>query len=504
MTRRRSLLALCFTLTWLAGCGDDPVTDEPDAAASDATPSDVAPDRSDALPPDGPASEGLRTLSLEQHGITWTFAEPVEYGQFVNGDYWVVDPGDGAALVAIDPGHALHPETGRHMNGSMLNPATGTQGYDEYQNYDPELNVAIDISPENPLKISGDNSLVSTISNLEPGGTEHTSYVNTAAVLTVLSSVPPDGSFRPGISAPAKKLHSSDSLDRSLLAQLSYPESKPDIEAQAAFHQMVWLTHNGSWTGRYMRPSASGLSNYYYPGTFSSSALMLHLDYTPEEKEPLLINFVQLGIDIHSYLEAGGKGWPPDGGHSSGRKWPILFAGLLLDDASMKNIGQVSGDYLHSEGYGPGNAPEDYLHFGEDGQTLYVTQSLVDLTNGPSWDPDTRNEGHAPYTAEMIGMPEWAIRYSTHPSKSDASWTATYRTIGSGARAWAGTVLAARIMGAVSLWNYDAHFDYVDRYMAISNGDPDPFGYEVPDEQEGSRPGGLVGLMWDTYRASYP
>ena len=58
-------------------------------------------------------------------------------------------------------------------------------------------------------------------------------------------------------------------------------------------------------------------------------------------------------------------------------------------------------------------------------------------------------------------------------------------------------------MGAKTLWNYNAHFDYVDRYMAISNGDSDPFGYTVDREASGNRPTGLVGAMYDTYRNNY-
>ena len=442
------------------------------------------------------------TISLSQHGITWTFAMPVHFGQFVNGDYWVVDAGEGVKITNISPGHTLHPDTGRHMNGSMLNPATASQGYDGYQNYEAARNVGVSVTPENPLILKGDVSLVSTISNLAPG-VRHLSYVNSAAVLTCLSSSPPSGSFRPGVSSTLKTLHNISSIDYSRLKNLSSPVAKPNIQTYANYLQMVWLAHNGSWSGRYMRPSASGLNNYYFPKTFSEAALMLHLDYTNEEKKQLLINFIQLGIDIHSWIESGGKGWAPDGGHSSGRKWPILFAGIMLDYVPMKNIGEKSGNYLYANGHGPGKPPADYIHFGEDGQTFYVTQADVDITNGPTWDPDKRNAGYSPYTAVMIKMPEWGIRYSIAPNRSDASWGAKYRTIGSGPSAWAGTALAARMMNAKSFWNYSAHFDYVDRYMAITKGEPDPFGYRAPNEKEGGRSGGLIEAMWNVYRSSY-
>jgi hypothetical protein len=436
---------------------------------------------------------------ISQYGITWTFDQGYECGQFANGDHWVVDPGGGVKIIRISPGHALHTDSTRHMNGSMLNPATATQGYDGYQNYSATLNVGIGVSDTTPLVLIGDISLVSTISNAAPG-VSHLSYVKIAAVLTCLSSVPPAGSFRPGISSVTKTLHNVGTLDYSLLKNLACPMAKPNIITYAGYMRMVWLTHNGGWTGRYMRPSDSGLDNYYYPGTFAVAALMLHLDYTQAEKANLLINFIQLGIDIYSYLASGANGWPPDGGHSSGRKWPVLFAGIMLDYAPMKNIGQVSGDYLYAHGHGPGNAPSDYIHFGEDGQTFSVAQSDVDITSGPAWNPDTRTAPNYPYTSAMLGMPEWGIRYSTAPQQSDASWNANYRTIGSGPPAWAGTCLAARIMGVKKLWNYNVHFDYVDRYVAITNGLPDPFGYTVPDERSGGGPGLLIKALWDAYR----
>ena len=33
-----------------------------------------------------------RTTFLSQNGITWEFENEVEYGQFVNGDWWIVGP----------------------------------------------------------------------------------------------------------------------------------------------------------------------------------------------------------------------------------------------------------------------------------------------------------------------------------------------------------------------------------------------------------------------------
>jgi hypothetical protein len=61
-------------------------------------------------------------------------------------------------------------------------------------------------------------------------------------------------------------------------------------------------------------------------------------------------------------------------------------------------------------------------------------------------------------------------------------------------------------MGYKTQWNNPALFDYVDRYVAITRGQPDPFGYTVEHENTGFPIDGqiFIAAMWDTYRAVYP
>lgn len=447
------------------------------------------------------------TTEIKQNGIKWYFDSPVEYGEFVNGDYWILDPGKGVKVIQITPGYMQHPETGRDMNGSMLNPVGQWQGYDAANSYDASKNVGIGISEETPLILTANNSLVTTISNPD-GIVDNSSYIKTAAVLTCLSTAPPSGTFRPGIGSTIKHLHNKNDLNLSLLKKLDVPETHQTIitpsylDEIAARFQMVWIDHNGRWSGRYLHPIDSGLDNYYFAPYFAVTPLLLNLNFTDSEKETLLINYVQLGIDLYSFVEAGLAGWWPDGGHGPGRKLPILFAGLMLNDDSMKNIGQISGDYLYAGGYGPGNVPPGYIRFGEDSQTFYVKQFDVDITNGPAWNPDTRAAPNYPYTTTMIGMPEWGIKYDDVPEASDSQWTTKYRTNRNNTPYFAGATLVAKIMGIQDLWNHQALFDYTDRYMAISGGDPDPFGYTVANEGAALRPSGFIGAMWDKYRST--
>jgi hypothetical protein len=59
-------------------------------------------------------------------------------------------------------------------------------------------------------------------------------------------------------------------------------------------------------------------------------------------------------------------------------------------------------------------------------------------------------------------------------------------------------------MNAKAAWNHDALFDYQDRYMAITNGASDPFGYTVDQESAGWRStSAFTAEMWDTYRNNY-
>ena len=41
--------------------------------------------------------------SVSQYGITWNFDKDYEVGTFVNGDYYVVDDGDGVTVVSVSP-----------------------------------------------------------------------------------------------------------------------------------------------------------------------------------------------------------------------------------------------------------------------------------------------------------------------------------------------------------------------------------------------------------------
>jgi hypothetical protein len=176
------------------------------------------------------------------------------------------------------------------------------------------------------------------------------------------------------------------------------------------------------------------------------AACLLCLDFTPAEKEPLLLGYVQFGLDMYGYLKAGYTGWQAYGGWNSGNKHPIVLAGVLLGDDKMA---YVSKTYPKAS-------------FQEDEQTGY----------GRTWlGAPVIFRGHSAVEA-ATGLPRvrgrntWGPYEHLHPSKWAAdNWQSDgYRRCCT-SRAWIGTAIAAKLMKLEKYWAHDAFFDYEDRWM---------------------------------------
>lgn len=419
------------------------------------------------------ALQGNAVTSITQYNITWTFDKDYPSGQFCTGDYWVVGP---VKIIGIT--NDLHPagfvpEPGQ--DGTMVNPGTtAKQGYDNrLKSYDESLNAGLiggkPISAQNPLVISTDASVVSMVSWLyhspqdtEPGtprfngGTGSPRPVtHSGAVLTVLLKAPPEGSFRPPYAGTDKTIKFNvKQLDESKLKNLAPVADTPDLAAMEKLVQRPWIDHVHEYLGAMVHPSDNMPQYGRELGlAVDDVSLMLQLDFSQLPGKPsktkLLTSFVQLGIDNAGIADNGG-GWPANGGHGPGRKWPILFAGILLNDSHMKEVGQWK------------------TRFQDDEQTFYVSQADVDITHSPKWKPDSRNPQKTPYEAANMGMPEWGIHHSEAPENDDADMNAVYR--GVNGPVIAGMTLAIRIMGAQDLWNHKAYLDYADRWMKLTGG----------------------------------
>ena len=173
--------------------------------------------------------------SISQFGITFQFAQPVQAGRFVNGDWFVVGP---VQLVAMTP--PCTTQNGRVLHGAMINPdpSTRDQGYDSAlygtgnaHHYKPTLNVALGLSSTNPLTLQPNQSLIKAISNTN---TQLVPDIRTCSVLTCLPTVPPEESFRPPYGGPDHHVeYNATMLDWSALAALQPAANMPAIARQA-------------------------------------------------------------------------------------------------------------------------------------------------------------------------------------------------------------------------------------------------------------------------------
>ena len=282
--------------------------------------------------------------AVVQYGITWTFDTSHQIGRFANGDFWVIGPVNIASI---------SPRWDGEKHGSMVNPP-GNSG----QPYDSRMpSFKPDLQTRAPVTLAANTSLISTVS-WQIGETGCPSLVNgiprptlkTAAVLTVLGAVPPPGSFRPPYAGSAKPLYRTSQLRKDLLANLPNMPGTPDIRMVSQSLNRVWLDHikNHGDAIQYTSPSQN-MPNYgrEYTSLIGKASLLLMVDEQQimnlfqTNKDALLIRMVQLGIDLYGVVENGGYWWS-GGGLNLGRKWPILFAGLMLDSAPMQQIGLKS------------------------------------------------------------------------------------------------------------------------------------------------------------------
>lgn len=385
--------------------------------------------------PSAPAISDLPIAdSITQFGITWRFDKEVPIGRFVTGDFYVVGP---VEVVSITPS----PEGGR--NGSMLNgPTTVESGYDS-------RTIAFDsmTTVKPPVKLRPGYSLVSSVSlkddelDRPPVMARHgkpQTYLKSAAVLTCLDSPVPPDTFRPSYSDTTNTLYRASDLQRELLPTLERVASTPDLETWERIFERPWIDHTRGWGNRQTHPT-DNMPEYARETSRAVSivSLLLTLDFTPEEKEELLLRFVQYGIDLWGAARNGG-GWHAEGGYGNGRKWPIIFSGILLGDTKMQTP----------------NASIPGIRFGEDDQTMYGNgwtgaNAIFAGHTGKDGEGD-----RGPY--EHLPPAQWP-----GPKKTQSE---SYRRCCTSI-SWVGSALSAHILKAEKLWDHDPYFDYVDRWM---------------------------------------
>jgi hypothetical protein len=416
--------------------------------------------------------QGESRSSISVYGITWTFDKQYECGQFVNGDWWVLAP---AIIQSVSPA----PSGGRH--GSMVNPTYGDQAFDSrVTRYNASLGVTY------PKTLQANQSLVSFVS-ITTSGTHQSivgencaeghAYGKRAAVLTCLGSAPAATAFRPPWAGTAKPLYHSKDLKRDLLPKLAPVTGTPAATQYAGYFRNPWI-HNGyDWQGRMLHP-IENMPNYYgqVQVAVANAVCLLILDVP--NKDQLLINFVQLGID-HSYATKLGMG------DRTAIETPILFAGILLGESSMLNLSgsvfrMTNQTYYYNDPSLPTTDPSgNPLR----GQKRWATNDTV------MWRQKKLANGTGEY--EHVNPADWT-NFTKYPHFANYSATIgankleDYRNC-CGTGRWPGIALGVMFLpGGREAWGHSAFFDYVDRVHKV----PIDVGWQP-----------FIGNMWNTYRS---
>jgi len=401
-------------------------------------------------PPPTPTLEELPLLSqVSQHGITWTFSTPQRVGRFVNGDYYVVGT---ATIIGIQP--IPTPTNGRH--GSMLNipPNLQKSGFDsrlQADRYDSSLRVypPITLTPGNKLVSSRSVDASNLPAVMRPNDLSE-SPVASVSILTSVSAPQPLDTFRPSYAEDATQIYLSRNLRRSILPTLQPVQHVPPLAEFEAYLKRPWVDSvffSFAVPSEYM--ASYGRENGY---VMSFAGLLLTLNFTQAQKEPLLVYLTQYGIDLYGLAQQGHTGWQAHGGHGTGRKFPIVLAGMMLDEENMRSV---------------------QANFGEDMQTIWVTETPPAGTYIRSW--HTKPEtvvygGHVGINGESVNL-GWGPYEHLAPSFWKNTLGESYRRCCTSV-SWVGEGLAARLIPGMQVaWNHPQFFAYVDRWM-LSPDDP--------------------------------
>ena len=338
-----------------------------------------------------------------------------------------------------------------------------------------------------PLVLEGTKSLVSTIGLEVPTKGGAYEGLDTAAVLTVVDKVPPKDAFRPPYVAGSKPIYTVSQLKWDRLPKLPKPEGVP-LPKFGEVMKRVWLDHYaGKGNSNSTIHPRSNMQPY--PGDsgreVSTMSMLVLLDI-PERQE-LTCRMVQLGIDLYPISLSNEDAWRGYGGFGNGRKWPILFAGILLDDANM----QSPPTTVASSNSRTGTVDK----FGEDGHTWYGKPTEEYPKGKPLWGNDAPPEMFKKLMTQ--GIDSGGDKDVRDPDGLQDGPDYGYRAICS--CTWVGPALAARLMGAQKIWNHPAFFDYTDRWIKEESAKKDP---KRNDFQRAYYCWGneFLKYMWETYR----
>lgn len=503
-----------------------------------------------------PSGRSYLGKTVYQHGITWTFNKEYRIGQFANGDYWVVGP---ITLTAISPsgatqnGSMINPTSnsaqGFDSRSNYWNASTNvatsvpmtipvgsslisTRSLSEassasYVGYAAVLTVLASAPSEGafrPPYFGTDKTVRYNSSQLKYNLLRNLTPTASAPTLATVETyfagpwidfgagwsgrtfhpahqMPPYGrdlSARIGTGALALNLKYTNQQKETLM--IRFTQLGIDLHGIASHPngRKTWAADGGHCMGR------------KYPILFAGTVL---------GSSTLLDVANKSGAYLWSAKPGGGfygpGNAPPDYIYFQ-EDAQTFFVDQFMVDLTLKT--SVSGPSLGATSttitidnlpkwYG--NPSHQYIEITSGpgaGQKRYITGSnynrsvggVTTVTVTPAWTttPVTGSSYYRcrGYEASQIGMAEWGVRHADTPADSNPSWGADYRITAN--IAFPGWILAARIMNLEDIWNHEALFAWMDRWMTANQPDGD-----FPRDDRGSWEGWQAD-MWVAYRGN--
>ncbi len=400
--------------------------------------------------------------SISQHGITWTFDKKYPCGKFINGDYWVVGP-----LVVKN----VFPLPAGGRNGSMINPKPSTvwspestviaQGIQAYDSGIAYYNASAGVTY--PVALAANKSLVSTISLTEADKNSKGKYttnwgsvssahtrLKTAAVLTVLDSVPPAGSFRPPYAGEHKPLYNISQIQNQYANFLQAPSgsalnySVPMLERS---FERPWILHVLDFNGRRAHP-IENMPNYHEDiGKLLSEASIVLL--TNISTDRLKAGYIQTGIDMYHIATLGIS----DSSYFEGL---VMITGKLLKNSAMMNIARTGSK-------SQGRTTEKFYYWNQRQSTI---KSAV-VPAGQTWTGAKvffrKQGGNSEY--EHLDPTEWGKAITGNQEQHEGGLKSEEYRQAHDSIPHMGMILAVRILNLTGYWPNHAPNDYLTRWM---------------------------------------
>ncbi len=291
-------------------------------------------------PPDPPPTEPPPTglvSEITRHGIAWRFDREVTAGTFANGDPWVVGP---VTVVSTDPSW-----NGR-LNGTMQDPVwSPDHGWEARfsSGYKDALRFKF------PGTVEPGHSLVtvrsrpeSENSNTWPGSDGALiprPCFEVAACLTVLAQAPPANSMRPAYAGLEKRIYAAPGTAPEPLIDCPAGWVAADVVRNARVTcEGFWLDTGWKWKASAIaakKPWGDEYGREIAARHAECSLALLMRGAEESDRVALAVGLAQQGIDQFWLQVHGAKRGAHGGGLGVGRKWPVLLAGQLLEDADM-------------------------------------------------------------------------------------------------------------------------------------------------------------------------